>query len=279
MLDDFPEELETGEITKTLCSVGFASPPDWLKAYGCLSQGEKMRVDIARALCLDKDEIVFDEFTSVVDREVAKVSAYAISKAVRRSKKKFIAVTCHYDVVNWLEPDWVFCTDTMEFSRKKEVGRPLNLKVYRCGASLWQMFRQYHYLNGSLPSTARCYIAVYQDRPIAFIAVVHTHMKTRYYRVTRLVVLPDYQGIGVGKRLLNFIAELYTSQTKIPFYILTSNPQIIRGNMQNWKVIRLGHASKGQGNTRINNEIRGSLSRKRITVSLQYVPARSHVVL
>jgi ABC-type dipeptide/oligopeptide/nickel transport system ATPase subunit len=128
VLDDFPEDLETGEITKTLCSVGFASPPDWLKAYDCLSQGEKMRVDIARALCLDQNEIVFDEFTSVIDREIAKVSAFAISKAVRRSKKKFIAVTCHYDVVDWLDPDWVFSTDTMEFSRKKEAGRPLNSK-------------------------------------------------------------------------------------------------------------------------------------------------------
>ena len=128
VLDDFPEGLETGGITKALCSVGFASPPDWLKAYDCLSQGEKMRVDIARALCLNQTEIVFDEFTSVVDREIAKVSAYAISKAVRRSKKKFVAVTCHYDVVDWLEPDWVFCTDTMEFSRKKETGRPLNSK-------------------------------------------------------------------------------------------------------------------------------------------------------
>ena len=93
-----------------------------------------MRVDIARALCLDKQLIVFDEFTSVVDREIAKVSAYAISKAVRRSKKKFIAVTCHYDVVDWLEPDWVFCTDTMEFDRKKGSGRPLNSKFI--GAAL-----------------------------------------------------------------------------------------------------------------------------------------------
>jgi ABC-type ATPase with predicted acetyltransferase domain len=126
VLDDFPQELETSEITRMLCSVGFASPPDWLKSYDCLSQGEKMRVDIARALCLQKPLVVFDEFTSVVDREIAKVSAYAISKAVRRSNKKFIAVTCHYDVVDWLDPDWVFCTDTMEFSRKKETGRPLN---------------------------------------------------------------------------------------------------------------------------------------------------------
>jgi GNAT superfamily N-acetyltransferase len=133
------------------------------------------------------------------------------------------------------------------------------------------MFWQYHYLNGSLGAGVRCYTAVYQDRPIAFIAVVHIRMRARYYRVTRLVVLPDYQDIGVGKRLLNFIAELYTSQTKMPFYILTSNPQIIRGDMRNWKVTRFGHASQGRGNTRINSEIRGRLSRNRITVSLQYM--------
>jgi ABC-type ATPase with predicted acetyltransferase domain len=129
VLDDFPEGLGTSEITRMLCSVGFASPPDWLKSYDCLSQGEKMRVDIARALCLPQKEIVFDEFTSVVDRDIAKVSAFAISKAVRHQKsKRFIAITCHYDVVDWLDPDWVFCTDTMKFDRKKEVGRPLNSK-------------------------------------------------------------------------------------------------------------------------------------------------------
>jgi GNAT superfamily N-acetyltransferase len=81
-------------------------------------------------------------------------------------------------------------------------------------------------------------------------------MKAKYYRVSRLVVLPDYQGIGVGKRLLNFIAELYSSQTKMPFYVHTSNPQIIRGNMKNWKTSRCGQSSKGRGNTRINNEIK-----------------------
>jgi len=97
-------------------------------------------------------------------------------------------------------------------------------------------------------------------------------MRKRYYRVSRLVVLPDYQGIGIGKRLLNFIAELYTSQTKMPFYILTSNPQITRGNMENWRITRFGHASKGKENTRMNNEIKNSLSRRRITVSLRYVP-------
>jgi ABC-type ATPase with predicted acetyltransferase domain len=135
ILDDLAEDIETSEITRLLCSVGFASPPDWLKAYSCLSQGEKMRVDIARALSLHKKLVVFDEFTSVVDREVAKIASYAISKAIKRQKdRKFIAVTCHYDVVDWLDPDWVFCTDTMEFDRKKELGRPLNSRFI--GAAL-----------------------------------------------------------------------------------------------------------------------------------------------
>ena len=117
----------------------------------------------------------------------------------------------------------------------------------------------------------RCYTEVYQSKPIAFIAVACVRMKAKYYRVSRLVVLPDYQGIGVGKRFLNFIAELYTSQTKMPFCILTSNPQIIRGNLGTWKITRYGHASKGQNTSRINDEIRSSLSRKRITASMWYV--------
>jgi len=97
-------------------------------------------------------------------------------------------------------------------------------------------------------------------------------MKVKYYRVSRLVVLPDFQGIGVGKQVLNFIAQLYASQTKLPFYILTSNPQLIKGRMKNWKITRFGHASKRRDNTRINNEIHSSLSRNRITVSMQYHP-------
>jgi GNAT superfamily N-acetyltransferase len=97
-------------------------------------------------------------------------------------------------------------------------------------------------------------------------------MKVNFFRVSRLVVLPDYQGIGVGKRLLNFIAELYTSQLNLPFYLVTSNPQLIRGNMGNWKVKRVGHGSHGREDTRINREISKTNCRRRLSVSLQYSP-------
>ena len=115
IIDDMPKNKSIKEIEKTFTSVGFASPPSWLKPYSVLSNGEKMRVDLARSILEDKDIIVFDEFTSVVNREVAKTSSYAISKAVRKQDKKFIAVACHKDIIDWLEPDWIYDTDEKMF--------------------------------------------------------------------------------------------------------------------------------------------------------------------
>lgn len=115
VIDDMPKGKSIKEIEKTFTSVGFASPPSWLKPYEVLSNGEKMRCDLARAILEDNDCIVFDEFTSVVNREVAKTSSYAISKAVKKMNKKFIAVACHKDIIEWLEPDWVYDTDQQDF--------------------------------------------------------------------------------------------------------------------------------------------------------------------
>ena len=139
---------------------------------------------------------------------------------------------------------------------------------------MWKNFRQYHYLNGKLGAGVRCYVAVYNQKPVAFIAVVHTRMKANYFRVSRLVVLPDYQGIGLGKRLLNFIAELYTSQINLPFYLVTSNPQLVRGKLGNWRVKRVGHGTAGNEDTRINSELTKSNSKRRLSVTLQYIPKK-----
>lgn len=53
-----------------------------------------------------------------VDRNVAKIGSLAMQKAIRQSdnKKQFIAVTCHFDVIEWLQPDWIFNTNDMTFS-------------------------------------------------------------------------------------------------------------------------------------------------------------------
>ena len=107
--------MPKGDVThieKMFYSVGFGSVPSWLKPYDVLSNGEKMRVKLARAL-LERNEVCFDEFTSVVDRNVAQTACIAINKAIKNTDKKFIAVSCHYDIIEWLEPDWIFDTNTM----------------------------------------------------------------------------------------------------------------------------------------------------------------------
>lgn len=113
VIDDMPKSAKMDDITRMFYSVGFGSVPSWLKPYSVLSNGEKMRVDLARAM-LERDFVCFDEFTSVVDRQVAQTACLAINKAIKKTKKRFVAVTCHYDILDWLQPDWVFDTNNMQ---------------------------------------------------------------------------------------------------------------------------------------------------------------------
>lgn len=115
VIDDMPKEKTVKEIEAAFTSVGFASPPSWLKPYDVLSNGEKMRVDLCYSILSGRDLVVFDEFTSVVNREVAKTSSFAISKAVRRIGTKFVAISCHDDIIDWLSPDWIYNTDEKRF--------------------------------------------------------------------------------------------------------------------------------------------------------------------
>jgi len=100
-------------------------------------------------------------------------------------------------------------------------------------------------------------------------------MSALYYRVSRLVVLPDYQGIGIGKRLLNFMARYYMSRTKLPFTIITGNPQLLRGNLEGWKITHIGRGQRVDSRN-LAHPYTGS-SEKRITVSLRYSPEKGNL--
>ena len=126
VIDDMPK-TDIDNITKMFYSVGFGSVPSWLKPYNVLSNGEKMRVDLARAM-LERDFVVFDEFTSVVDRNVAKTACIAINKAIKKTDKKFVAISCHYDILDWLQPDWVFDTNKMQSFFGASHGQANNMK-------------------------------------------------------------------------------------------------------------------------------------------------------
>lgn len=144
VIDDMPK-ASVKEIEKAFTAVGFSSPPSWLKPYAVLSNGEKMRVDLARCILDNKPLIVFDEFTSVVNRECAKTTACAISKAIRRSDKQFVAVSCHDDIVEWLQPDWIYDTDQKHFFQQREstTAQTSNLKYTGLAMDIKRQYGRY----------------------------------------------------------------------------------------------------------------------------------------
>jgi ABC-type ATPase with predicted acetyltransferase domain len=95
--------------TEKVFAVGLSSIPTLCRPYHVLSNGEQFRADMARRI---QTGAVIDEFTSVVNRETAKSLSVAISKYIRKNNlKNIVFASCHKDIINWLQPDWVFDCD------------------------------------------------------------------------------------------------------------------------------------------------------------------------
>jgi len=277
ILDDMPKDKSVEEICKTFNSVGFSSPPSWLKPYSVLSNGEKMRVDLAKAILSDNECFAFDEFTSVVDREVARIGSFAMQKAIRKTNKKFIAITCHHDVEDWLLPDWVFNTNNMTFYnyREQKKNRPeIKFNIYKAkDKSIWKMFAKHHYLSHSHNNAAHVYLATINDEIAGFLSVLHLpHPKVKNIKkVHRLVILPDYQGAGFGIKFLEEIGNIYKKE-KYRYSIVTSAPSLIYAlkKSNKWMCKNFGRL-KGGGTGLLHgkNSKSTSNSKNRITASFE----------
>ena len=278
VLDDMPKECSVEQITSAFNSVGFSSPPSWLKPYSVLSNGQKMRVDLARAILEEQKFFVFDEFTSVVDRNVAQIGSFAMQKAIRKTDKKFIAVTCHFDVQDWLLPDWVFNTDTMTFQsfEGQKKNRPkIKFEIFQTAdKSIWKMFAKHHYLSHSHNNAANVFIATVNDEIAGFISILHfPHPKVKNLKkVHRLVILPDYQGAGIGLKLLNEVGKVYKEQ-KWRFNIVTSAPSLINSlkNNNKWACTHYGRNTPHKGDLKSNVGNSTSGSENRVTASFELI--------
>lgn len=275
ILDGFPGEMSIREIIELLSSVGFSSPPSWVRPFRVLSNGEQFRVNIARTLAERPELAVVDEFTSVVDRTVAQIGSAAIQKTVRRRHQKFIAVSCHYDIVDWLEPDWVYQPHTGELTLGRSLHqRPkIELTIKRVHSSAWKMFRKHHYLNTNLNTSAVCFIAFWNDVPVAFTAVLHFPHSTskNIKREHRTVCLPDYQGVGIGNAMSAYIGSLCKGNG-MRFMSQTSHPAMIRArNLSSlWNMIRQPDRIKS-AHSATSGRRSWRVQTKRITASFEYI--------
>ena len=201
-IDDFDERLSVSDISKACSAVGFNTIPAWVRPFHVLSNGEKFRVSMGRLMAeagLDApavdagemaDVMVCDEFTSVVDRQVARIGSHAVQKMVRRAERRFVAVTCHHDVEDWLQPDH----------------------------SYLRSFAPFRYINGDVRRMARCFGLSVNGELAAFVGVAHRPVSARgkghkctTFGYSRGVTFPDYQGLGLVMILIEKIAQAYAA--------------------------------------------------------------------
>jgi len=197
VLQVFVEELQLGRAVLAFGHVKEAIADGGEVGVGAWTVATVVRVEHAL--------VAVDEFTSVVDRNVAKVGSAAVSKAIRKGsiRRKFVAVTCHYDVADWLEPDWVVDMATQTLARGRLQRPKIQIELFPCRREAWRVFSRHHYLDTACPPTADTYIASWEGEAVAFVAVMPLVGFPGRRRISRIVVLPDYQGIGIGRAVLD----------------------------------------------------------------------------
>jgi hypothetical protein len=229
-------------------------------------------VQLALALTRRDELVVLDEYTSVVDRTVAQIGSAAVAKVVRRRGQQLIAVTCHADVIDWLQPDWVYHPAEGRFTWRCLQRRPdIVLEIGRCKKGAWQLFRPHHYLSHALNPTAVCFQAWWREQPVAFSSrLPFVGRGTIARREHRTVTLPDHQGVGIGLALSCFCASLW----KALGYRATStttHPALIAARQRSglWRMTRA--PSLGIGSRRPSFDHTLGHAATRMTAGFEYI--------
>ena len=219
---------ERGE--ELLLACGLRSIPTWFRPPHTLSNGEHHRFEMA--MCLDQDINKIDEFTSVVDRDTAKSLAYSVRKYYdqRGTIEPLYIASCHRDIIDWLDPEWVYDTDLQVLDNRRSPFRlgtrpELTLTIRGTSPEMWRYFSKYHYLDTRMSRSVHCYVGLLGDKPIAFHAAIHSTNRDihSYWRGHRTVILPEFQGMGIGTRFSDAIAEMYVSKG-MRYFSKTAHP-------------------------------------------------------
>jgi ABC-type lipoprotein export system ATPase subunit/GNAT superfamily N-acetyltransferase len=217
---------ERGE--ELLLAAGLRSIPAWFRNPSTLSNGEYHRFEMA--LSLDQGVRCIDEFTSVVDRDTAKSLAYSIRQYHNQDRRVLYIASCHRDIIDWLDPDWVYDTDLQVLDNRRALHRlgrrpPIALTIRSTGPDLWRYFSKYHYLDTRMSRSVHCYVLLLGDKPIGFHAAIHSTNRDihSYWRGHRTVILPEFQGMGIGTAFSDAIAQIYVDRG-LRYFSKTAHP-------------------------------------------------------
>lgn len=241
VISQFDENYSYDERVQYLSGVGLASPTCWIAPAKTLSNGQQARAEIALQMARSDGKFtVIDEWTSVVDRTVAKAMSHAIQKHARKTGKTIVLLSCHYDVVEWLNPDWIIDCNLQEYTNRRSLcpgykrSEQLVFGIRQLtNSSSWRVFSRYHYLTDSLPPGKTLMFGLFHgDQQIGFIAYSNYVLHKQEHKdkgipmimhANRIVVHPDYCGFGLGGKLTDITAHYMKHTLKYDVQIKLSS--------------------------------------------------------
>jgi ABC-type dipeptide/oligopeptide/nickel transport system ATPase subunit len=218
VIDQFPEHYSYDECAAMLAGVGLTSVVCWIRPAYTLSNGQRARAEAALRMAqpVDGTIVVMDEWTSVVDRTVGKVMSHCIQKHARKFDKRIVLCSCHYDVHDWLNPDWVIDCNKQEYTDRRSLRRnfarteQLHFDIRRVERRTWKYFSKYHYLSDKLPGGHIEVFGLFKgDDQIGFQCFANytpfrkSDLGREKMHSNRTVIHPDYAGLGMGIQLIN----------------------------------------------------------------------------
>lgn len=213
------------DAEKWLIAAGLRSVPTWRRTLSEVSNGERHRAEIA--ISLSKGGKSIDEFTSLVDRDTARALCESINK-VKGSFERLVLATCHKDVLKWLDFDHAYDSDLNQWVDRGSLrqDREISITIESCDTEkVWQIFKKHHYLSGKVNKSANSFVASISGKPVAMTSVIafpSGNWKDGW-RGHRTVVLPEFQGLGIGNAISEAVAEHIISQGA-RFFSKTSHP-------------------------------------------------------
>lgn len=218
IINQLPASYNYEQCASILNGIGLTSVPCWVRPVKTLSNGQKARAEAALLMSTANGVSVIDEWTSVVDRTVAKAMSHCVQKFARKNQKQIILLSCHYDIIEWVRPDWVIDCNAQKFMLPQSAefffeGRDkLEFGIREVSKDTWKQFSKYHYLSDRLPGgKIFCFGLFYGDEQIGFQCFANYTPKRpgqkMIFHSNRTVIHPDYAGLGMGIQLINLTSQ------------------------------------------------------------------------
>ena len=250
IIDQFPDSMTYDDRANILNAIGLSQVVCWIRPVATLSNGQKFRAEAALKIAHAKDgeNICIDEWTSVVDRTVAKVMSHALQKSARKFKKSFVLCSCHDDVIEWLQPDWIIDCNKQTYDDRRSLRQvrteQLHFEIREVHRSTWRMFARYHYLSDRLPGGSIYTFGLFHDdQQIGFQCFAnYVPIKkgaTPIYHFNRTVIHPDYVGLGLGIKIIDETSKLMKKAHKFRIMAKFSSVPVYKSMIKNssWRLV------------------------------------------